>query len=372
MDGAFPVSDPRTGALVDRWVLPAVRELAAYHVPDASGLVKLDAMENPYTWPDDLRERWLAALRDVEINRYPDPGARHLQARLRSVMGVPDGMALLLGNGSDELIQVLVHALGGPGATVIAPEPGFVMYRLIALTAGRRYAGVDLRQQDFSLDVDAMLERMEREQPAVVFLAYPNNPTGNLFDEGDVLRIVDAAPGLVVVDEAYEPFAGATFMSRLGKYPNLLVMRTVSKLGLAGLRLGLLAGPPAWIHELDKLRLPYNINVLTQASASFALEHYPVLEEQTARIRAERETLHDALVGLPGVHPWPSRANFILFRVAPGRAGAVHSGLREAGVLIKNLDGAAPALSDCLRVTVGRPEENAAFLDALTPLVHSA
>jgi histidinol-phosphate aminotransferase len=351
--------------LIDRLIRPEIRALQAYQVPDAAGLVKLDAMENPYTWPQGLRREWLGVLASVDVNRYPDPRGRELQSALREAMGVPAGIGLLLGNGSDELIQMLALALARPGRKVLSVDPGFVMYRLIAGLAGMDYVGVPLGAEDFSLDLPAVLEAMERELPVLTFLAFPNNPTGNLFDEAAVSRIIEAAPGLVVVDEAYAPFADATFMGRLGAWPSLLVMRTVSKMGLAGLRLGLLAGPEAWLAEIDKTRLPYNVNVLTQVSAAFALRHREVFEDQTRRIRAERGRLFAALSGLDGVNPYPSDANFILLRVPRERAGQIFEAIKARGVLVKNLDGAHPLLADCLRVTVGLPEENDAFLAAL-------
>jgi len=351
-------------ARIARWVRPEIRALSAYHVPDPGRMIKLDAMENPYTWPEEMVDAWLERLRGVGLNRYPDPGARQLQARLREAMAVPEGSALLLGNGSDEIIQMLALTVGGLGRTLLAPEPGFAMYRMIATFAGMSYAGVPLAP-DFRLDGEAMLAAIERHQPALVFLAYPNNPTGNLFDEKIMEAIISAAPGLVVVDEAYHAFAGASFMPRLGEWGNLLVMRTLSKLGLAGLRLGLLSGPAPWLEELEKVRLPYNINVLTQESAAFALEHLDVLDEQTARIRQERGRLAAALEARDGLTVYPSAANFILFRTPAGRATAIFEGIKARGVLIKNLSPVGSMLTDCLRVTVGRPEENDAFLAAL-------
>jgi len=352
----------------EQLIRPEILALSAYHVADATGLVKLDAMENPYRLPEALRWELGGLLADAPINRYPDPRGRELQQALRRAFGFPAEQDILLGNGSDELIQMIAQTVAAPGRTILAPEPTFVMYRLIAQVTGMRFVGVPLRD-DFALDTDALLEAVGREQPAVVFLAYPNNPTGNLFDAEAVRRILVEAPGLVIVDEAYAAFASDSFMGALGSQPNLLVLRTVSKMGLAGLRLGLLAGPPAWLNEIDKTRLPYNINVLTQASAEFALEHRAVLDEQTARIRADRAVLFAALQALPGLTVYPSEANFILFRTPAGRADDVFAGLRERGVLIKNLHGAGGALRDCLRVTVGAPAENTAFLEALRALL---
>ena len=334
-------------------------------MPDPGELVKLDAMENPYPWPGELVDAWLQVLRGATVNRYPDPAAKGVRERLRAVMEVPEGSEILLGNGSDELIQLIMLCLTRPGATVLAPEPTFVMYRMLALAAGMDFVGVPLNQDGFGLDGDVMLSAIRQHRPAVVFLAYPNNPTGNLFQQEVIEAVLEATDGLVILDEAYTPFAGASFLQALPAWPNLLVMRTVSKMGLAGLRLGWLAGDPAWVRELDKLRLPYNINLLSQLSADFALEHVDVLERQSRRIRADRERLFTALGSVPGITVWPSRANFLLFRVAPGTATDIFLGLKSSGVLVKNLDASNPLLADCLRVTVGTPEENKAFLDAL-------
>lgn len=356
-----------SGSLEDRvaqWVRPEIRALSAYHVPDAAGLIKLDAMENPYTWPADMVAQWLQTLQQAELNRYPDPSATALKAQLRTAMAVPDDADILLGNGSDEIIQMVLLALAAPGQSVISVEPGFVMYHMIASFAGMSYVGVPL-QADFSLDKMALLAAIEKHQPAIVFLAYPNNPTGNLFNAAEIEEIIRATPGIVIVDEAYHAFADDSFMPKLMSYDNLLVMRTVSKMGLAGLRLGLLAGPSAWLDEFEKVRLPYNINILTQASAEFALQHAEVLKAQTEQIKKDRGLLEQALQQIEGLTVYPSRANFILFRVPAGQAERIFAGLKAKGVLLKNLDKAGGLLKDCLRVTVGTPEENTAFITAL-------
>jgi histidinol-phosphate aminotransferase len=351
--------------LVVRWIRPEIRALAAYYVPDANASIKLDAMENPYGWPDELVEAWLATLRQVSLNRYPDPNARLLKQGLRDRMGISSALEILLGNGSDELIQMICLALSGSGRVVLAPEPSFVMYRIIAQATGMSFVGVSLRAHDFGLDMPAMQRAIAHHQPAVVFLAYPNNPTGNLFREADVRALIECAPGLVVVDEAYFPFARCSFMQDLSEYPNLLLLRTVSKMGLAGLRLGLMVGRSTLLAEMDKTRLPYNINVLTQASALFALQNGQFLEEQTRRICTDREHLLRELDALPGITPFASDANFILFRTPQGRAETIYRSLLELSILVKNLSPHGGLLTDCLRVTVGKPEENEAFLQAL-------
>lgn len=351
-------------ALVSRWVRPAIRAISAYHVPDSTGLVKLDAMENPYPWPDEMVAQWQTLLAETAVNRYPDPAASRLTQSLRRVMEIPDEMGVILGNGSDELIQILAQTLAEPGRAIMAPTPSFVMYQMIATFVGMNFAGIPLRE-DFSLDLEAMLSAIKREQPALIFLAYPNNPTGNLFDDGDIEEILKAAEGVVIVDEAYHAFAGRSWMGRLGDYPNLLVMRTLSKLGLAGLRLGCLAGPGAWIEQLDKVRLPYNINVLTQATAEFALAHIELFNTQTRAICEERESLIQQLIEMEGVTPYPSAANFILFRVGRDLSATIFKGIKERGVLIKNMGQSEGPLADCLRVTVSSREENSRFIEAL-------
>lgn len=349
----------------EQWLRPAVLDMSAYHVPPPGDAIKLDAMENPFAWPgalpESLRAEWAAGLAELELNRYPDAAASELSVALRDWLQLADNTGLMLGNGSDELIQLLMIAAGN--GCVMAPEPTFVMYRHLALCCGLEFVGVPLNADDFSLDLPAMLAAVEREQPKLIFLAYPNNPTGNRFDRDAVLQIIQASPGLVVVDEAYAAFAADSLLDALPSHDNLLLMRTLSKIGLAGLRLGLLAGATRWIEQLDKLRLPYNINTLTQFSAIFALRHRQVLDEQATLLREERQRLFVALSERSDAQVWPSEANFLTFRVPD--AVQTHQRLLDEGVLIKRLHGAHPALEQCLRVTVGTAEENQRFLHAL-------
>ena len=372
MNNDNPSSDasnaPDCSALVAQWIRPEVRAINAYHVPDPGELIKLDAMENPYSWPDELREQWLAQISSTAINRYPDPGADELKSALRKALAIPDDCSILLGNGSDELIQMIAMAIATPERVVLAPEPSFVMYRMIASMVGMRYEGVPLTAS-FELDGDAMLAAIKEHEPALVFLAYPNNPTGNLFDKDAIAAILKASPGLVVVDEAYFPFAGSTLMDWLHQYPNLLVMRTVSKMGLAGLRLGYLVGSEQWLQHIDKMRLPYNINILTQESAQFALENIAVFDAQTRQICEDREMLFQQLRALDNLEVFPSQANFILFRVPGWVSQDIFEQLKQRGVLIKNLGNQPGLLKDCLRVTVGTQQENAQFLQALRDII---
>jgi len=340
--------------------------LRAYHVAPATGMIKLDAMENPYRLPEALRETVGRLVSTLAINRYPDPAAPELKTRLREAFAIPEGCGVLIGNGSDEIIQMLAHTLARPGAVLLAPEPSFAMYKLNALFARMRYVGVPLNP-DFTLDLGRFLAAIEEHRPAVIFIAYPNNPTGNLFPEEAVTRIIDAAPGLVALDEAYHVFAGMTFMQRLPECANLLVMRTVSKLGLAGIRLGYAAARPEWIAELDKVRPPYNVGVLTQFVAERMLAHIGVLHGQAERIKTERATLAESLRDLSGVEAFPSAANFILLRVRD--ADAVYTRLTERKILVRNFNGSHPLLANCLRLTVGTPGENKLLLAALAESV---
>ena len=339
-----------------------VQALAHYPVALADGWIKLDAMENPYPLPDGARDALAAALSSASVNRYPDGDARALRSALRESLSLDPRCGLMVGNGSDELIQIVTAAVAAPGAVVLAPEPSFVMYRRNAVVAHARYVGVPL-EADFTLDVDAMLKAIERERPVLVWLAFPNNPTGNLFDIADIERIIVACPGLVAIDEAYYAFADASMLSRVLDFPNVVVVRTVSKIGLAGVRLGYLVGHPDWIDELEKIRPPYNVNSLTQAAVPPLLAHRDAFAAQAAAIRRERARVDAALASLPGVQTFATQTNFVLVRV-PDAAGWNQT-LRNAKILVKNLDGWHPLLAGCLRITVGTPTENDALITTL-------
>ncbi len=343
----------------DKLVRPEILSLKAYHVAEADGMVKLDAMENPYPLPAPMRRELAELLSKVELNRYPEPTGRRLRELIARKMEVPSGMELLLGNGSDDLIQIVSLALARPGAVMMYPVPSFVMYSMNATFSGMKGVGVPLRE-DYSFDADDFLRRMQAEKPALIFLAYPNNPTGVLYPEADVEKVIRAAPGLVVVDEAYHVFARKTFMPRLTEFPNLAVLRTVSKLGLAGIRLGYLAARAEWIREFNKVRQAYNLNVLTQAAALYILERLEVLEEQAARILKDRGALAAALAAMPAINVFPSEANFFLVRVPD--ADRTYEALKRQNVLVRNLH---PGLPNCLRINVGTPEENRILVEAL-------
>ncbi|MES2258725.1 MAG: histidinol-phosphate transaminase [Pseudomonadota bacterium] len=352
-------------SLISNTIRSDVRAIGSYHVADAGGYIKLDAMENPYHLPEHLGAELAARLADVALNRYPVASYAGLKQRICAQLGVPAGYDVILGNGSDELISILDMACAHQDrrALVLAPVPAFVMYQRSAQFAGMDFIGVPLKD-DLTLDKAAMLAAIAEHKPALVYLAYPNNPTGNLFDADDIVEIIRALgdTGLAVVDEAYEPFAQQSFMSRLPEFDNLVVMRTVSKLGLAGIRLGYMSAAPALLAQFDKVRPPYNINVLTQTAAEFALDHIEVLNDQAALLREQRTLLAASLAAIPGVTVFPSAANFILIRVPD--SDDAYAKLLSHKVLVKNVGKMHAVLSNCLRITVSTPEENAAFLDA--------
>jgi histidinol-phosphate aminotransferase len=340
-----------------------VLSMTSYPVADAAGFVKLDAMENPYTLPEPLAAALGEHLAGVALNRYPAPRPGALIEKIKRVMHVPASADVLLGNGSDEIISMIAMACAKPGAKVLAPVPGFVMYQMSTQFAQLEFVGVPYRA-DLTLDTEAMLAAIAEHRPAVIYLAYPNNPTGTLYPDADMERIIAAATAsLVVIDEAYQPFAQKSWIGRALDYDNVVVMRTVSKLGLAGIRLGYLVGAPVWLSEFDKVRPPYNVNVLTQATAEFLLDHVDVLDAQAGEVRAERETLAEAVARLPGATVFPSAGNFLLVRVPD--ANAAFEALLNARILIKNVSRIHPLLANCLRLTVGTSEENAQMLAAL-------
>lgn len=359
---------------IERLCPPWVRSLVPYHVEDARGLVKLDAMENPYPLPAALQQEWAQLLSEIHLNRYPDPHSLELKAALAAHLGLPEALGITLGNGSDELIQLVCLAFArNERAVILCPEPSFAVYRIVAGALGIRYAGVPLRAGDFTLDLDAMLAAIDEHQPAVLFLASPNNPTGNRLDSDNLEALCARTPGVVVLDEAYYRFSrtggGRSRAVETAGIENLLVMQTLSKIGLAGLRVGALIAQQPWIALIERLRMPYNIGTLAQASALFALTHIGEFQRQVDAIVRSRAALAAALARIPGVQVWPSETNFILFRVPAGRGREVFDGLKARRVLIKNLGSASPALADCLRVTVGSDDENGIFLAALAQVM---
>jgi histidinol-phosphate aminotransferase len=363
-----------------RFIRPDVQAMHAYAVQHSVGMVKLDAMENPFTLSPELQAKLGARLGAVEVNRYPGARIDDLKNALAQYVDLPAGLGLMLGNGSDELISLLSMACALPNAKVLAPEPGFVMYGMSAQLQGLQYIGVPLKA-DFELDEAAMSAAIAQHEPAIVYIAYPNNPTANLWDADTIRRLitqVSAYGGLVVMDEAYQPFSSKSWLDEIRQHPaanaHVLLMRTLSKFGLAGIRLGYMIAPVALINEVDKLRPPYNVSVLNAECALFALEHTDVFAQQAAVIRTEREALFQALQHMAGVTPYASEANMMVLRFN-GEADAANRAfevLKAHQVLVKNVSKMHPLLANCLRLTIGTPEENKQLLAALQAALSSS
>jgi histidinol-phosphate aminotransferase len=343
-------------------VRPSIRALAAYHVDETPVRVKLDAMENPYSLPAAVRAEIASVVKKTPINLYPDPSAKELKKAISSLWQIKPGQ-MILGNGSDELIQAIILAFGGP---VLVPVPTFAMYEITAKALAQDVVSVPL-DSNFNLDANALIRKARSTKARVIFLASPNNPTGNRFSEEAVQRVLENTSAAVVIDEAYFSFSGKSFLSRLAQYPNMIILRTLSKIGFAGLRIGVLTAGKDVVGELNKIRLPYNINGLSQAVAVCALKHRNVLDRQISLLISERKKLYNNLSQLPGVVAYPSETNFILFRTDKD-ATAVQVRLKKAGILIKNLNRPGP-LKNCLRVTIGTPEENREFLKKLKRII---
>ncbi len=342
-----------------------IQSMHAYAIQESEGMVKLDAMENPHRLPLDLQEMLGRRLGALELNRYPAGRNNELRRALASYAGMPEGFEVMLGNGSDELISLLALACDVAGASILAPLPGFVMYAMSAQLQGLAFHGVPL-SRDFELDEAAMLEAIARYRPAITYLAYPNNPTANLWDATVMENIIQAAGqhgGLVVLDEAYQPFSSRSYIDRITRHGHVLLLRTLSKFGLAGVRLGYLMGPKALIDEIDKVRPPYNISALNCECALFALEHGEVFAAQAIDLCVQRDVLMQALVAMSGVAAFKSEANMILIRVAD--AQKTFERMRSRKVLIKNVSNLHALLHNCLRITVGTADENAKMLTAL-------
>ncbi len=373
-------SAPALSALIARRIRQDVQSMHAYAIQDSAGLIKLDAMENPHRLPAALQAALGQRLGALALNRYPGQRIADLRDALARYVDLPEGCALMLGNGSDELISLLAMACDRPAdpatgqrPAILAPVPGFVMYAMSAALQGLDFVGVPLTA-DFQLDAPAMVQAIAQHQPAIVYLAYPNNPTANLWDRAAMAQVIAAAAqagSIVVLDEAYQPFSSHSWLEEMRADPvangHVLLMRTLSKFGLAGVRLGYMLGPAALVAEVDKLRPPYNVSVLNAECALFALEHQEVFAAQARDIIGQRAMLLEALGALPGVRPYPSDANMVLVRLEgePGQAQKVFAALRAQGVLVKNVSTMHPLLANCLRLTVGTADENRALLAAL-------
>ncbi len=339
---------------------------SAYDASRPECRIKLDGNESPFDISAEVRERIIAAAQSVKLNRYPDPDCEWLRGVISEQTGVSPG-GIVFGNGSDELIQMALTAFCGASENVLVPTPTFSMYALTAANLGKNVFHESL-DGAFDLDERAMLRSIKLHNPDIVFLASPNSPTGNLLSQAKVESVIAAAPGLVVVDEAYFHFCGKTHIDLMEKYENLAVMRTFSKIGLAAIRLGFLLMRPELAVQMSKIRLPYNINSLTQAAARVFFEDQTAFEKNVRIIVAEREKMFDSLRSIDGIKVFPSDANFFLIRFPdPAAAQKVHCELINKSILVRNFP--EGDISCCLRVTVGLAAENREFEKCLREFV---
>ena len=345
---------------IEQWLRSDIKNIDAYHVPVSKDMIKLDAMESPFGVPEDLKVEFLKCIEQSEVNRYPEADPSPLKDTLRSLMDIPDEFGILLGNGSDELIQLLALACSKDDL-IMSFEPSFVMYELVSKYLNLEYFGVQL-DSNFDINLSDALLIIEREKPKIIFIAYPNNPTGNCFDYDAIIEIIESTNSMVILDEAYYAYSDKSFLSEISNFPNLLVLRTISKIGFAGLRLGLLIGDQETIAQLNKLRLPYNINALTQTSANFLLQDKQRIINNAQIIIDERRRLAHELSLFSKFKVYPSQTNFIL--VHSEDAISLHSTLKENGILIKAFPKGSK-LSDFIRITVSEPVENNMLIDAI-------
>ncbi len=342
-----------------------VQSLKAYHVENVDCEIKLHANENSFPLPPEILKQFEEVFKSTELNRYPDPDCGSLKQTLAKRLDVePENLAI--GNGSDELIQILLQVFCDPGETVGFPDPTFAMYSIIA-------QGMGLKSQTHPLDdqwdfkAELFLETMEASQARIAFLSYPNNPTGNCFSAPEVQKVIENFSGIVVLDEAYHDFAGKSFLSELPKHNNLILLRSLSKIGLAALRVGYAVADPVIINQIDKVRLPYNSNALSQKLTERLLNHFAPVQKQLDALIKERDGMIRELSKFKSLTVFPSDANFVLFRVEQD-ANALFKQLMESGILVRNLSG-HPRLKNCLRVTIGTPDENKAFLEKTAHII---
>jgi histidinol-phosphate aminotransferase len=346
---------------IDSLIREDIRGLKGYHVEDIPCRVKLDANENPYPIPDDLWKMVIEKIEKTPINRYPDPDATELRGIIAEEIGiVPE--EIIIGNGSDELIQMIITTFCGLEEKIFYPVPSFSMYKIIAMTLGRDTVEVMLDDR-WDLPLEEIKDRIMDGDIKIIFIGYPNNPTGNCFSRERILRIIEGFEGIVVLDEAYFDFSKKSFLSYLKEFNNLIILRSLSKIGMAGLRVGFLVADKVLIETIAKVKLPYNSNVLSQVVSRAILKHREFIDTQVDSIISERERLLRILSAMDGVKPCSSDANFILFKTHE-EASIIYSRLIEKGVLIRNMDDNG-RLKNYLRVTVGRSEENDAFLGGL-------
>jgi histidinol-phosphate aminotransferase len=346
-------------------VCAKVKSLKAYHVETVEEGIKLHANENPYPPSPELTKKILARIEKLDLNRYPDPDCKILKEAISTRIGVPKNQ-LVIGNGSDELIQSLMQVFCNEGDTVAFPDPTFAMYAITAKSMGLNVHTFPLND-NWDFEADPLVEKLVASHARIVFISYPNNPTGNCFSRTEIQKLVENFKGIVVLDEAYYDFSGKTFLNQMKDHNNLVILRSLSKIGLAGLRVGYGIFPSTLADEINKVRLPYNSNSVSQIAATELMNNFDMVQKQIDSIKEERIRLLNELDKIKSITAFPSDANFVLFE-ASKNGESVFRKLIENGVLIRNL-GAHPRLKNCMRVTIGTKAENDQFLDRLTKAI---
>ncbi len=341
--------------MLNKFIKPQIKKIKAYSVEDFPCRIKLDANESPYSFRINQN-----ALKQLQTNRYPDPEAKELR-RLLAKQWKVRAENILHGNGSDELIYYIITTFRGP---VLFPYPTFSMYDIISRAAGEKVISVPLNR-DFDLDLDSILKSIKTQKPGIIFLSSPNNPTGNSFSRDKILKTIKSSKGIVIVDEAYQPFSKSkSLIPEISGHKNLIILRSLSKIGLAALRLGFMIANNEIIKEVSKVRLPFNISSTSQALAIDIMTNTKILKKRLEIIKSEKDRLYRELLKIDGITPYPSEANFILIRVK--NAKKVFKSLIKDGILIRDISN---TLNNCIRVTVGKPGENRMFLKSLRSCV---
>ena len=338
-----------------------VLSLEPYHVEDNDCEIKLHANENPFPPSKELLDLFSASLQKLQLNRYPDPDSKALKDSIANRLDIKTER-LVIGNGSDEIILFLLQVFCQEGDTIIFPEPTFAMYSIIAQSLSIKSASISLDSQ-WNFNADALLRSAEENNSRIIFLSYPNNPTGNCFSDIQVQKVIESFQGIVVIDEAYHDFSRKSFINQIEEHNNLVVLRSLSKIGLAALRVGFGVADPLVINEINKVRLPYNSNTISQTFAEHLTTNFEAVQEQIDSIVDERHRLLGELQKIKSVTAFPSDSNFILFKTEKS-ANNIFTYLSKNGILVRNLS-SHPKLNNCLRVTVGTKNENDRFLSKL-------
>lgn len=348
-------------------VKPEILKLSPYTIEMHPYRIKLNQNESPYDLPEEVKDALLEKVRELAWSRYPRPFPEELYDTLANDLQLDEEIGMVIGNGSNELLQMVLLASAPPGATVIVPTPTFTLYRMTSTILGARVIEV-LPKDDLTFDADRIIKAAKENGAKIIFLCRPNNPTGGLIPLQDVSKIARETEGLLVLDEAYYEFSGETALSLLKEFGNIVILRTFSKaLGAAGLRIGYLLGQAPLVNQIAKAKLPYNLNIISQEAALVILRNKGLLEKRVEEIISSREYLYKELARIKGISPFPSSANFICFR-AEKPAKALFKALLEKGILIRDVSH-YPMLSDCLRVTVGTKKENREFIKTLREIM---